>query len=176
MGVGNLEQLKFGIAATAFKPLMGDDAAVCKALNKTNKASLGALANTLSVVQEGSLFGEDDAIVGFGSLDELPSETLEDELRKETLFRETAEKLESSNSRQQCDVYMTAYLCPKTASTAQLVPTTKRTRAPDDSLGSPEDRPKIQYASDFCRENRIFHWPLEFADVFQRGGFDCVLG
>lgn len=176
LGVGNLEQLKFGIAATAFKPQMGDDAAVCKALNKTNKASLGALANTLSVVEEGSLFGEDDAIVGFGSLDELPSETLEDELRKETLFRETAEKLESSNSRQQCDVYMTAYLCPKTEATAQFVPTTKELGRLMTHSVQPEDRPKIQYASDFCRENRIFHWPLEFADVFRRGGFDCVLG
>lgn len=176
LGVGNLEQLKFGIAATAFKPLIGDDAAVCKALNKTNKASLGALANTLSVVQEGSLFGEDDTIVGFGSLDELPSETLEDELRKETLFRETAEKLESSNYRQQCDVYMTAYLCPKTKATAPLVPTTKELGRLMTHSVQPEDRPKVQYASDFCRENRIFHWPLEFADVFRRGGFDCVLG
>src|SRR5205823_10326421 len=26
------------------------------------------------------------------------------------------------------------------------------------------------------REHRFFHWPVEFPEVLDRGGFDCVLG
>lgn len=37
-------------------------------------------------------------------------------------------------------------------------------------------RPAMEQAPDVARTARAFHWPLEFPDVMQRGGFDVVLG
>ena len=36
--------------------------------------------------------------------------------------------------------------------------------------------PLFGAAIDAARSARAFHWPLEFPDVMQRGGFDVVLG
>ena len=40
-------------------------------------------------------------------------------------------------------------------------------------------KPSLGLAAETQRlaeENNFFHWPLEFPDVFDQGGFDCVLG
>lgn len=34
----------------------------------------------------------------------------------------------------------------------------------------------VREARNLSRRYRFFHWPLEFPEVFARGGFDCVLG
>ena len=31
-------------------------------------------------------------------------------------------------------------------------------------------------AEELARRHRFFHWYIEFPEVFERGGFDCVLG
>jgi hypothetical protein len=36
--------------------------------------------------------------------------------------------------------------------------------------------PLVGQAQDLAGKASAFHWPLEFPDIFERGGFDCVLG
>ena len=36
----------------------------------------------------------------------------------------------------------------------------------------PEIKPLIKYA----KENKFFHWELEFQQVFIKGGFDIIIG
>jgi hypothetical protein len=34
----------------------------------------------------------------------------------------------------------------------------------------------VDAANQLAEEKHFFHWALEFPEVFEQGGFDCVLG
>ncbi|NJL11293.1 MAG: hypothetical protein HC908_17205 [Calothrix sp. SM1_7_51] len=68
-----------------------------------------------------------------------------------------------------------------TENNLQLLPTTAvLTRLLRESVSLlPTDYfplPIIDAANKLASEKRFFHWSLEFPEVFERGGFDCVLG
>ncbi|WP_443743474.1 Eco57I restriction-modification methylase domain-containing protein [Sutterella sp.] len=180
VGVANVRQLQYGIARKAFKPLAGDDAAVCRKLGNENAQGLGLLIATVQDAADGnaSLFDEDSMLDDLTMIESMPSETLEDERLKEEAYRRYLERRAGNALLQQCDVYMAAYLSPKTAETEALVPTTRLLGlllTGDVDLGE-EDRKRVDYAQDFCRRKKVFHWPVEFASVLAHGGFDCILG
>lgn len=180
VGVANVRQLQYGIARKAFKPLAGDDAAVCRKLGNENAQGLGLLIATVQGAADGnaSLFDEDSMLDDLTKIESMPSETLEDERLKEEAYRRHLERLAGNALLRQCDVYMAAYLSPKTPETEALVPTTRLLGlllTGDVNLGE-EDRKRVAYAQDFCRRKKVFHWPVEFASVLAHGGFDCILG
>lgn len=39
-----------------------------------------------------------------------------------------------------------------------------------------ESQDPIEYAQELAEINRFFHWPIEYPEVFSKGGFDCVIG
>lgn len=180
VGVGNVRQLQYGISRKAFKPLAGDDAAVCQKLGKDNAQGLGLLGATVQGAADGnaSLFEEDSMLDDLTKIESMPSETLEDERLKEEAYRRHLERLAGNALLRQCDVYMAAYLSPKTSETEALVPTTRLLGLllTGDAVLGEEDRRRVAYAQDFCRRKKVFHWPVEFASVLAHGGFDCILG
>src|SRR5699024_11119418 len=76
------------------------------------------------------------------------------------------------------DLVAVAPLAPKAnEADAAVAPTTETLL----DLLFPEDRRPISEevlasVRNLAREARVFHWPLRFAQIFARGGFDCVLG
>jgi hypothetical protein len=77
------------------------------------------------------------------------------------------------------DLYCAAFLTPKTGGmpdkrATAMIPLTGDVWAR--LAGKPVWGPMLGHAVDRAREARVFHWPLEFPDVMQRGGFDVVLG
>ena len=76
-----------------------------------------------------------------------------------------------------CDLWTYAFFAPlRTAGPDGLdhVPTTDNVR---NALQGRNTRPQLNgEANASSQVHPFFHWPLEFPDVFERGGFDVVLG
>lgn len=181
LGLTNLNTLQKGIAKDAYKPLSGDDKAVCKDLAKINAAGLKQLARDLQGHQ--LLLGVDDAsgLQALRAIETMPADTPEEVTAKEAAYRQFLHDSAYSPLAFAADVAVGAYLLPKTPETAGAIPTSITLHAlltsPDTALAPPSEHASaIATARDVCREARVFHWPLAFPQVFAQGGFDCVLG
>ena len=172
VGVSDLDQLHAGIPDGAYKPIGGDDKADATRYRKRNATE-----------RSGQLgFGQDPAAPAewaedfetFAGLDERSPDEVQ---AKEDLYAQ----LRSSGTiwwdyRTACDLWTYAFFAPlQLAGTDGCagVPTTNDVR---DALASSTRPARTGPAMAAAQKQRFFHWPLEFPDVFERGGFDVVLG
>ena len=184
LGVFDLKVLEAGIPDPAYKPLTGDDKEVAKYYaqkNKREQAEKGQVA-------EGFGFNRArDLMRDFEALRAMPENTVEQIEAKETRLRAlTAQGASAWQLETACDLYTAAFLLPKTKGGshagpdglprrgAETVPTSGTTW--EWLRGVQPFGPMLGTAIDAARRARAFHWPLEFPDVMQRGGFDAVLG
>ena len=170
--------LEDGIPDAAYKPLTGDDKDTAKYYLKVNrdaKAGQGSL----------DLFGGKSRLpavrpiateyTGFRALSE---DTIEDIVTKDRKFRNLRESSAFRKSEIACDLYIAAFLLPKVGTApasrgARNIPTTSDVwQALDDG----EVWGPLIGQNEVARRARAFHWPLEFPNIMQRGGFDVVLG
>jgi hypothetical protein len=178
LGVFDLKVLEDGIPDAAYKPLTGDDKETAKFYTRANrdeKAGQGSLDFTGGRSRLPAIRPIATEYTGFRALGE---DTLEDIITKDRSFRFMRESEAFHKVEMACDLYIAAFLLPKTdgAPTSRgtrLVPTTSDVwQALDDGqVWGPIIGQAIA-----ARRARAFHWPLEFPDVMQRGGFDVVLG
>ena len=91
-------------------------------------------------------------------------------------FRDLRQTPAFQRARAAADLYVAAFLLPKTGAApavhSRTVPTT-------DELWQAlagQATPAMVEAAKTARRAQAFHWPLEFPDVMERGGFDVVLG
>jgi hypothetical protein len=85
-------------------------------------------------------------------------------------------ELDSKRAAQQraADAWCSAFLWPKTSSKeAENAPTFARFVAYVQGKDKSATARGIQR---LCAEHRVLHWPLAFAEIVERGGFDLVLG
>ncbi|WP_137157410.1 N-6 DNA methylase [Rhizobium sp. FKL33] len=178
LGVFDLQVLQDGIPDAAFKPLIGDDKDIASIYRKINAAAqkgqggfdFGGGLNKLPETKP--------MAVDFSGFRDLPEETLEDVSAKAARFKELRKKQEFVRARAACDLFITAFLLPKTGAaptgpSERTVPTTEEVWM---ALNQGKIRNAMLDAPKAARAARAFHWPLEFPDIMQRGGFDVVLG
>jgi hypothetical protein len=177
LGLTDLKALEKGIAKDAYKPLSGDDKAVCKRLAKINAAGLKQLERDLKGPQTRLRFDDADSLAALQSLEALPENSTEDIAAKETAYRDFLEQAKESRLAHAADLLLGAYLLPKTADNEAQIPTsaTLYLALLTDTLDAGHRR-QLAAAQATCREARVLHWPLAFPQVFAAGGFDCVLG
>jgi hypothetical protein len=178
LGVFDLKVLEDGIPDAAYKPLTGDDKDTAKyyaRANKDAKVGQGRLDFTGGRSRLPAIRPIATEYTGFRALSE---DTLDDVITKDRRFRTIREGQAFHKAEMACDLYIAAFLLPKTGGAptsrgARLVPTTSDVwQALDDGqVWGP-----IIGQTTIARRARSFHWPLEFPDVMQRGGFDAVLG
>lgn len=178
LGVFSLDVLEDGVPDAAYKPLTGDDRAAAKYYLQQNRAARkgqgqfdwgaggGAmpprrLAATLTTVRR------------------MPEETVGQVERKRAAYEEWRRGPGAYATRVACDLYVAAFLLPKTQlplnGGRHTVPTTADVRMK--LAGGQIYGPLEAAAVDAAGVARAFHWPLAFPDVMvERGGFDVVLG
>ncbi|MES0175393.1 N-6 DNA methylase [Mesorhizobium sp. M0006] len=178
LGVFDLRMLEDGIPDAAYKPLIGDDKDSAKyyaRANKDAKGGQGRLDFTGGRSRLPAIRPIATEYTGFRALGE---DTLEDIITKDRRFRTIRDGEAFHKTEMACDLYLAAFLVAKTGGAptsrgARIVPTTSDVwQALDDGQVW---GPVIGQAT-LARRARAFHWPLEFPDVMQRGGFDVVLG
>ena len=190
LGVMDLDVLKLGIPAAAYteqKPigkgeyaLTLSDNAVCKTLKSRNTKERKVFGQNILDTGLGDLgsVGQSLAHLGYKNIDELTADTLTAEERKAEQNEKNRQAIEDSTEFKACNLLMAAFLSEKTQATQHLVPTTKDLDLlmtdPDGYHQSHQDI--IDHATKVCQENHVLHWPFEFKEVMDQGGFDCVLG
>jgi hypothetical protein len=178
LGLIDFKALQQGIPADAFKPLTGDAKEIAKALATENRTALKEFGKRLQNTELFSPAGTTDLLAECNRLETLPESTPAEVEAKAAAYERFLVTARESPLAKAADLYVAAFLAPKaTAADLAVCPTTQKLADllfPRQGAAVP---PALLAAADtLCREARVLHWPLAFAGIFARGGFDCVLG
>lgn len=177
LGLTNLTFLNKGISSDAFKPLSGDDKAVCKELSRENTQGLKQLERDFHKgLTMFDFAGGVSLQQALRVLDGMPTETPEQVEAKEAAYSDWKDQRQQLKLTKVANLLLAAFLLPKVASSQHLVPTSQTVHAElsDSGVTDAHDQ-TLKYADEVCKAASVFHWPIAFAQVFTQGGFDCVL-
>ena len=166
-----------GLPDEAFKPIQGDDRKVCSALRKRNRLERETGQRDMRRLLAAEPRAEYGSLAALHrDLDEAPDDTLDDVRRKEARFRGLVVSPKHRERQRVADAWCAAFVWPKRAGdeSAPCVTTDalKDLHGDPDAL-TPGQRREVEL---LARRYRFFHWDLAFPEVFENGGFDCVLG
>lgn len=184
LGVFDLKVLDAGLPDAAYKPLTGDDKEVAKYYSLKNKRE----RDEKNRIAQGFGFNQArDLLRDFEALRAMPEDTVDQiEAKVARLRALTAQGAGAWQLETACDLYIAAFLLPKAKGQpyagpdglprrgAETVPTSGTIW--EWLRGISPFGPMFGQAVATSRNARAFHWPLEFPDVMQHGGFDVVLG
>ncbi len=172
LGILDPAVLDAGIPDKAFNALSGDDKEVVKRLKKANRDALKAIEKAKAPGGQFSLGleAEQDA----DAFEHLPDDTLAAIEAKRAAFAALQEKLADSRARLAADLFVAAFVLPKTADNEARVPTSQDLWLVQNG-GTP--RPGVaEVARRAAQTAQAFHWWQAFPQVKARGGFDVLLG
>jgi len=164
VGVYDPAVLESGIPDDAFKALDGDDKELLKALKKANKQQAANLAVDLRINTQ-----------QLAAVEELPEESLDDVQNKREQWQAALSSEVASHARLLEDLWTAAFFVPKNRDYADRIPDNAALKAAHRGELSHLVAGEVQRRAG---QNRFFHWPLQFPEVFNRenAGFDVVLG
>ena len=171
------ELVEAGLPDGAFKPLQGDDSKICSGLRRRNKEERKSGQQDMGYLMVAEPRAEYGTLASRRRwIDESPDDTLGEVQRKEAQFQRLVVSPEYRHRQQVADAWCAAFVQPKQAGRDPAICiTTDALRGLDadpDAL-APAQRREVER---FAREYQFFHWHLAFPEVFENGGFDCVLG
>ena len=179
LGVYDLNVLKDGIPETAYKPLTGDDKETAAHFKKRNKAEIAG-QGTLDFTGGGGRLPDPPPLDQLTrAVRALPEDSTAEIEEKRRRFDAARSDPRAWAWKIACDIYITAFLITKVGGVpanhqTATIPTTGTLwqRMADKTIYGPLEAQAVDTAA----EARAFHWPLEFPDIMQAGGFDVVLG
>ena len=173
LGVLDESILENGIPDKAFNALSGDDKEVVKRIKKANREALKAIARAREKSHHMLSLDLGEGLDARG-LEELPDDTLEALETKRAAHAARETRIAASNARLAADLFIAAFVLPKTPENEATVPTSQ-----DLWLVLSRDSPRAgvaQRAREAAGEAQAFHWWQAFPQVKARGGFDVLLG
>jgi type I restriction-modification system DNA methylase subunit len=172
VGLAHAEELEKGIASEAFKTLPGDDKDVASSFKKRNDQELKR-STQLSTFELGKVDNElKDVQSDFLKFAQLPESTPEQIAKKEKAYYELTNGKKWWRLKNLADLQVAQFFIPKIHANKEKLTTHSQYKT---YLQGTQilDRGASMAIS---QEKRFFHWFLEFPEVFQKGGFDCILG
>jgi hypothetical protein len=178
LGVFDLKVLQGGIPDVAYKPLTGDDKDTARYYLQANRAATSGQGGFDFGTGQVAMPEMKPLALDFSGFRDLPEDTVEQIGAKAARFKELRKGQAFVRATAAANLYVAAFLLPKVGgapagASARTVPTTEELWL---ALNQGKIRPSMMDAPKAARRARAFHWPLEFPDVMQRGGFDVVLG
>jgi len=175
VGLAHFEELENGIASEAFKTLPFDNKEIATAFKKRNdleRKTKGQLS-TYDVAKV------DDDLKGlqkeFTSFTQLPENSPEQIAKKDKAYQDLTSGKKWYRLKQLADMQVAQFFIPKTESNKQRL-ITHATYMTYLKTGSQIQDQAPAMATSLGMQQRFFHWFLEFPQVFQNGGFSCILG
>ena len=158
--------MQFPIPGKAFETAPGDDKAICKQLKSENRQSARNYSKSTHTLAEAA---------DLKKLESAYSENSPSEVRQYAgQWQEVIQQRNASNQAVAADIWLGAFLVPKNSSNNVPTTATLNNFRSDPSIADGDSA--IQAARHACRSANAFHWFLEFPEVMNNGGFDCVLG
>ncbi len=173
LGVLGPTILESGIPDKAFNALSGDDKEVVKAIKKANRDALKAIEKTRQKAHHMLSLGL-EADGDIAALEALPDDTLPALELKRAAYRDAEARLASSRARVAADLFVAAFILPKTTENENIVPTSQDLWL---VMNGGDPRPGVSAAAtEAARTAQAFHWWQAFPQVKAKGGFDVLLG
>ncbi|MBX2907858.1 MAG: hypothetical protein KF744_17565 [Taibaiella sp.] len=175
VGVTDLSVLTRGIPDDAFNPVTGDDKELCKKLKKLNA--------TFNKTRQADLFDQGAAALPdahvfsdeYHELDDIKQDDVAAVAKAKQKYDHLRNDANWYKEWRACNLWTAAFFYTYTEETEQAAPSSERLQKylqnPAAAYG-----PMIGKADALAAEHKFFHWPLEFPDVWEQGGFDVMLG
>lgn len=176
VGLDDLAALQAGIPDGAYTCKTGDSQDVAARIRRQNAADRTGLLRWEAVL------GPEEPAAGLAAwsdrqqaLVETPTERVEDVLAKAAAYAALREPGSPWHRVwQAANLWTAAFFAPLTAETATTVPSTRHVW--DLLQGRAVPAAVAAQAEAQAAAVRAFHWPLEFPEIWRRGGFDLVIG
>ncbi|AVH74344.1 Eco57I restriction-modification methylase domain-containing protein [Nostoc sp. 'Lobaria pulmonaria (5183) cyanobiont'] len=174
VGVLDINCLSEGIPDEAYKPVTGDDKKLSSQFKKRNKKeretdNQGQLSIFGGLQTERTHYTESARELG-----DIPESTPQQVREKQARYQQARKDLGWWRDYSTCNLWTAAFFMPLTEENLQLLPTTAvLTQLLQGTLSTQEI---VNATNKLAEEKHFFHWPLEFPEVFEVDGFDCVLG
>lgn len=173
VGLAHFEELENSIASEAFKTLPGDDKDIASAFKKRNdleRKTKGQLTTFDVASADDDL---KDLQKDFTTFTQLPENTPEQIAKKEKAYHDLTQGKKWFRLKQIADIQVAQFFIPKTEDNKEKLTTHSQYISYLKTNAQIIDRGASMA---IAQEKRFFHWFLEFPQVFQKGGFDCILG
>jgi hypothetical protein len=173
IGILDMNVLKDGICDEAFSPVTGDDKKVAAAYKKRNKAEREVGQQRLEFEQV-PIEHSDEYAELFGNRLDFPEDRPSDVKRKAELFANARRGTDWWHDWTSSNLWTASFFLPLTKLDDPVIPTQATFLS---YLLHHKDRPQMTgRANSLADHLRFFHWPLEFPEIFERGGFDVMIG
>ncbi|WP_442948890.1 Eco57I restriction-modification methylase domain-containing protein [Nostoc sp.] len=189
VGVMDLSCLNEGIPDEAYKAVTGDDKTLSTQFKKRNKKERENKAQ-LSIDEK---LGNDsvDYAKMWRQLGVIPETTPQEVKYKQKQYQENLQESSWWLKYSACNLWTAAFFMPLTEHQLQLLPTTETLnrlkREQVEKICKSDENYELRItnyelnkvvvaANKLAEEKHFFHWCLEFPEVFEQGGFNCVLG
>jgi transcription elongation GreA/GreB family factor len=179
VGLANRSELENGIADEAFKTLPGDDATIAKTWrdkNSKERKERAAKALQLKAAFEKSTKNSaNEAMTEYLAFSRLPESTPEEIESKTKAYQNFIGGQGYSFLKAMADTQVAQFFISKTAANKDCPMSDADFR---EILSGYKgwQLPQTAMAKAMAADRHFFHWFLEFPEVFQKGGFDCILG
>ena len=175
VGFARREELGQGVPTEAFKTLPGDDKQVAAAYRKKNKEDLKHQMQVLLDFTPELRSHLDAVLEEWQSLSALPEKTPAQIDGKKERFAAFAQGKHAGLLRTIANIPVAQFYIPKVpGNEAKLVTDSEFRRYLRGQVVPGGRGPEAARA--LGEQRRFFHWFLEFPQMMERGGFDCILG
>ena len=175
VGYARREDVGRGVPDEAFKTLVGDDKDITKEVRKRNKDERSKRKQTNIEFTAGTKSRMDAILAAWKSISNLPEHTPQEIRDKKQKFAEFTAGKNAWLLNQVASIPIAQFYIPKTRETE----TTLITDGEFSRYWRGEQTPQgkaTATALAISHRKRFFHWFLEFPEVMEAGGFDCILG
>lgn len=173
VGLAHFDELQNGIMSEAFKVLPGDDKEVASTFKKINDLerkdqdqlstyNLSEVDNNLKGLQK-----------DFANFVRLPENSPEEISAKAEVYKKLTQERKWYRLKNLADLQVAQFFIPKTPENKEKLTSDAKYRTYLNTDSQILDRGASMA---IAQEKHFFHWFLEFPQVFNNGGFDCILG
>lgn len=180
VGLALKEELENGIPDEAFNKMPDDEKNTRAQFAKQNKQER-AMAEQREIFYRHSEFSRieksfTDISRVFTSFNALPETSIDQIADKRSEYKAMISGENWQHLKSLCDIQTAQFFIPKSPENEGTIVTDGTFRQYMSGIGVFRGGPADMAAAEMCREKRVFHWFLEFPEVFSEGGFDCILG
>jgi hypothetical protein len=173
VGLAHFEELENGIATEAFKTLPSDNKEIATAFRNRNNLERKTKGQLTTFDIANADVDLKDLQKDFINFTQLPENTPEQIAKKDKAYKDLTQGKKWFRLKQIADLQVAQFFIPKTEANKEKLTTQSQYISYLKTNAQIIDRGASMATA---QEKHFFHWFLEFPQVFQHGGFDCILG